>query len=91
MMIFGLVETITLNTFGSLYSAQEHSVSPLPAVFALRDTRIYICTSDSSNVAFYIEVPINQLLHFLTTLNIPNVYPDDGHIQFGRNFDNMWS
>jgi len=88
-MMFGLVETITLNAFSSLYFAQEYSVSPLPAVFALEDTRIHICTSNSSDVAFYIEASINQLLHFLTTLNILNVYPDDGHIWFGRKFDNM--
>jgi len=74
-MVFRLVETIILNIFGLLYS-----ISPLPAVFALGDTGIHICTFNSSDVASYIEAPINQLLCFPTTLNVPNVYSDDGHI-----------
>ena len=89
-MMFGLVETITLNAFSPLDSRWECNAFLLSAILLLRNTRIYICTSDNSNVASYIEAPINQLLHFLTTLNIPNVHLDDGYIWFGRNFDNTW-
>jgi len=85
-----LVGTITLNIFSLLYTIRECGVFPLLAVFVLRDIEIYICTSNSYDVASNIEVPIDQLFYFLTTLNIPNIYPNNGYIQFGKNFDNVW-
>ena len=85
-----LVETITLNIFSLLYTIQECGVFPLLAVFVSRDIEIYICTSDSYDVASNVEVSIDQLFCFLTTLNIPNIHPNNGYIQFGKNFDNAW-
>ena len=65
------MKTIVFNTFGPLNSVWKGSMFPLPAVFALRDTKVYVCTSDSGNIAFYIEVSVNQFFYFTTTLLLP--------------------
>jgi len=48
---------------------------PLPTVLTLRNTRVHISSSDYSDMAFYIETPINKALCFHTILRIPNVNP----------------
>jgi len=43
------------------------------------------------NVAFYIKASIDQPFSFASTLDVPNVEPDDGYVQLWENFDNSWS
>ena len=62
-------------------------MSPLPAVFALGDTRVHICSMNGSNVASNIEVSIDQSFNIITTLSIPNIYLDNHHIGFGWDLD----
>jgi len=52
-------------------------MSPLPAVLALRNIRIYVGFLNCHDVPFYIEAPVNKTLHLTATLNVPNVNPDD--------------
>ena len=65
-------------------------MSPLPAVLALGNSRIHACASNCRNVIPYVKAPINEHFGIFTTLYIPNVDPDDGHVRFGRDFDNSW-
>jgi len=55
----------------------------LPAIFALGDTWVHVCSSDCSNVVAYIEASVDEKFCVLTTLNIPNVDPNYSHIQLG--------
>jgi len=58
-------------------------MTPLPAIFALEDTWVHVCSSDCSDVVAYIEASVDEKFCVLTTLNIPNVDPNYGHIQLG--------
>ena len=49
----------------------------LSVVFTLEDTRVYICSMNGSSVASNIKASIDQSFGILTTLSIPNVYPDN--------------
>ena len=53
-----------------------------PAVFVLGHAKVYIHPSDSGNIVFYIETSVNKALCLASTLDIPNVQPNDGYIQF---------
>jgi len=77
------VWAIALDTFGALYSAQESDVFPFPAILALGDPWVHICSPDSSNVLSYIEAPIDEHLGIGPTLNIPYIDLYDGHVGLG--------
>ena len=55
LMIFDLVWSIAFDTLRSLSSVQKSHMSLLLAVFILSDSQVYVCTSNSSNIVFYIE------------------------------------
>ena len=63
-------------------------MTPLPAVLALGNSRIHACASNSHDIVTYIEASIYEHFSVFTTLDIPYVDPDYGHVQFGRDFDN---
>ena len=63
-------------------------MTPLPAVLALGNSRIHVCASNSRDVVAYIKASIYEHFSVFTTLDIPYVDPDYGHVQFGRDFDN---
>ena len=90
MVIFQLVRTIALDALRSLNSARKHCMIPFPAVFTLRYTQIHISTLNSYNILANIEASVNESFSFATTLNIPNIYSDNGHVQFRRDLDNSW-
>ena len=69
--------SIALDILGTLDSARKGSVSPLSAVFALGDTRVHVCPSNSSDIPADVEAPVDETLSFVTALMIPNVNPDD--------------
>jgi len=58
-------------------------MTPLPAIFALGDTWVHVCSLDCSNVVAYVEASVDEKFCVLTALNIPNVDPNYGHIQLG--------
>jgi len=86
-VVFGLVGAIAFDALGSLYSAREGGVTPFPAVFALGNSRIHVCSSNSSNIVANIEASVNKHFSIVTTLNIPYIYLDNGHVGLRRNFD----
>jgi len=53
---------------------------PLPVILALENTQVYIYTLYSSNVASYIETTVDKSLYGHTTLGIPDINPDNGHV-----------
>ena len=87
-VVFRFVRTVILYTFGSLNAAREGRMSPLPAILALGNSQIHACAPNCRNVIPYIKAPVNEHLCVFTTLDIPDVDPDDGHVRFGRDFDN---
>jgi len=89
-MMFRFVRPVTFDAFGSLDSTRECGMSPFPAIFALGDSRIHVRSSNHSDMVAHIEAPVNEKFGVLPTLHIPNIYPNDGHIRFWRDFDDPW-
>ena len=89
-MMFRFIRTTVFNTFCLLNSAQKDRISPLLAVLVLKDTRVYFYIFDGSNVASYVEVPVDQSFYLTTTLDILDVHQNNGHVQLGGDFDNVW-
>ena len=74
------MRTITLHTFGPLSVAYASHVAPFPTVLVLRNSWIHVSSADSSNIAFYIEVSVDDFFSIRLILSIPNVNPDYCHI-----------
>ena len=64
-------------------------MSPLPAILTLGYPWVHVRPSNYSDVSSNIEALIDKALSLAPTLNILNVYPDNGHIQLGENLDNL--
>jgi len=79
---------IAFDVFSSLNSAQKRGVTPFPAIFALGDSRIHICSSNCSDIVAYIKAPVDEKFSVLATLNIPYIDPNNGHVRFWQNLDN---
>ena len=86
-VILGLVRAVALDAFWALDSAWKSSMSPFPAVLALRDPRVHVHSLDCNNVLSYIEALINEHFGVAPTLNIPYVDPHNGHVRFGWYLD----
>ena len=84
------MRTIALDAFGSLDAAHKGCVSPFPAILALRNSRVHVHTTNSGDVIAYVEAPVDEKFSIFTTLDIPDVNPNDGHIGLGRDFNNSW-
>ena len=88
-VIFQFVWTIVFLTFWSMHVTCICNVTPLPAVLVLRNAKVYIGSSNCSNIAFYIEACVDKAFCFHTILRIPNVDPYHSHVRFGWCLDNM--
>jgi len=77
MVVSGLVRAIALDVFGFLNMIGQSCMSPSPVVLALRNTRIHIGSLNCCDKPPYIKASINKTLSLTTTLNIPNVNPND--------------
>jgi len=82
-VILGLVKAVALGAFQALDSARKSGMSPFPAVLALRDPRVHICSLDGSDVLSYVEASINEHFGIAPTLNVPYVDPHNRHVRFG--------
>ena len=60
--MFDLVRPITFDTSQFLSMTDKHSISSLPAILVLEDTKVHIFISHDSNVTSYIESIVNQSL-----------------------------
>ena len=82
-VMFTLVWTIVLNVLQFLNLISKSGMTPFSAVFALGGTNIHVCIMNGQNIASNIEAPVNQILSFLYTLGIPNIYLNDSYIRLG--------
>jgi len=55
-------------------------MTPLPAILALQDTWIYVCTTNSGNKTTNVEALIDEHLGCQTALRIPNIDPYYSHV-----------
>ena len=60
-----------------------------PEILTLEHTRVYVCPFDGSNIIPYIEAPVNETFCLTSTLNIPDIQPDNSHIQLWGDLDDM--
>ena len=87
-VVFGRVSSVALGASRDMRMTAECQVAPLPTVLALRDTWVCVGTSNSSNVASNIEVSVDDVLSYRTTLGIPDVHPNHRLVRFGGYLDN---
>ena len=66
-------------------------MASFPVSFALGNSGTHICSSNCSNFVTHIEAPIDKQFSIMTTLYVPYIYPDDGHVGLWRDFDYSWS
>ena len=66
-------------------------MSPFPAILALGNTRVHVHSPDSCDVVTNIEAPVDKHFSILSTLYVPYINLDNGHVGFWRDFDNSWS
>jgi len=52
-------------------------VTPFPAILALRNTWIYVGSSNGRDISANIEAPVDKHFGLTAALDIPYVYPDD--------------
>ena len=75
-----LVWTMILYIFHTLNFTHSYYMTPLPTIFTLWYPRIHVSTLNSYNISSNIETPADEIFDLHTTLCIPNVNPNDGHI-----------
>ena len=59
-IVFNFMRSTILNILKALTLISESCVFSLLIVFVLRNTRIYIYTSNDSNIAYYIKESVNE-------------------------------
>ena len=80
-MVSSLVRAIVLDALGALDMVGYSRMYLSPAILALRDARVYVGSSNSCNKPPYIEIPVNKTFSLTSTLNIPDVNPNNQHIR----------
>jgi len=89
-MIFCLVRAIVLDILRVLDSIGYCYMFPLPTIFALRDIRVHVGSSNGGNKLLYIKTPVNKTFGLTPTLNIPNINLDNRHVRLWWHLDNSW-
>ena len=80
VVVFGFLWTIAFDTSWSLEMTSKCHVPPLLVVLALWDARVYIGTLNWYNKACYIKTSIDNFHSQWAILQIPDIYPNDGHV-----------
>ena len=81
--------TVILNGLGPLNMTYPCCVTLLPTILALRNTWVYICTLYSSDEGSNVEASIDDFLGIRLTLSVPNINPNDGHVGFRRDLNDV--
>ena len=79
-VVFGFVWAVAFYALCSLNFAGKDGVFPLLVILTLEYPWVHVYPSNHSNVSSNIEVSIDKTLSLAPTLNVPNVYSDNGHI-----------
>lgn len=90
-MVFDLVRIIISNTFCTVHVVCKGSMVLFSVVFVLKNTRVYVCSIDSCNIAFYIKASVNMAFSLRATLSVLYINPDNCHAGLGRQFDYLRS
>jgi len=90
MMVY-FVGSIIFDILGILDSVGKGHMTPFLAVLTLRYARVHVYILNCSYKTIYIDASVNQFFHFVTTLDILNIDPNDSHVRFGGDFDNSKS
>jgi len=88
-VMFNFIETIVFLAFGTMCKASKSSTTPLPTILTLRNTRVHIDSSNSSDIMTYIETSVNNTFSFCTILKIPNIDLNNSHVRFRRHLNDM--
>jgi len=89
-MMNSLVRAVIFDIFHPLNSAHTCYMTPFPTVFTLWYSGIHISTTNCGDKTFNIEYFIDKTPCFQATLSIPDIGPDDGHVQLRKHFDYSW-
>ena len=87
-VVFGSMSSIAFSTPGDMRATTECQMTPLPTVLALRNTWVRVGTLNGSDVIFYIEIMVDNVLSCKTTLEISDVHPNHCLIGFRGCFNN---
>lgn len=91
MLVLSLMRNIVLYTPGTLNSVWKDSMFLLPTILILWHTWIYVCSTNSGNIASNIKAPVNESFSFVTTLNVSDIQLDNNYIRLQKYFNNMRS
>ena len=72
-MVFELVQPVTFGAFGPVSSACKNRVTLSPTVLVLKYSKIYISTSNGSNMLFNIKGPVYKHFSICPILSIPDI------------------
>jgi len=77
LVMYRLVRAIAFDTSHILNSVYICSMTLLPTILTLRNSRVHISIMNTSDVPTNIETSVDKSLGLCTTLGIPNVDPND--------------
>jgi len=63
-------------------------MAPFPAVFALGNAGVHISSPNCSDIVANVKAPIDKHFSVMSTLDIPNINPNNSHVRFWRYFNN---
>ena len=89
-VVFQFMWAVTFDTLYPLNPAQKGSVAPFPTVFTLEHSWVHIYFFNSGDIVSYIEILVNKAFCLATTLNIPNIQLNNGHIWPRGYLNDMW-
>jgi len=90
LMVFRFMRTIAFDIFWFLDFVRECHVTPLLTIFALWYAKVYVGSPNGCNITSNVETSVNKHLGITTTLDIPNIYPNNQHVRFRRNLYYSW-
>ena len=82
-VMFGIMSSITLSTPRDMRATTQYQISLLPTVLTLRNSQVYVSSTNGCNKLSNIKLSIDDILRTRTTLGIPDVYPYHCFIRFG--------
>ena len=85
------METVAFDIFGPMHVTHESHMTSFPTILILRNTWIYIYSSNCCSVTSDIGTPINEVFCSSITLRVPDTDLNYSHIRFGRHFDDLES
>ena len=86
-VIFSNISSIALGTPRDIKTITECQVTLFPAVLILWNTWVHICVTNGHNETSNVKMSINDVFCQRTTLEIPDIHPNNHYIGFRKCFD----